>query len=86
MKAAVLTIGNELVSGCHDWIDAPMRAGNALAAGVLGARPGEVLVCDSTTVNLYKLACAALDAYKLSPQRVLVTDRDRVVALAVLRW
>ena len=24
--------------------------------------PGEVLVCDSTTVNLYKLACAALDA------------------------
>jgi kynureninase len=50
--------------------------GDALAAGVLGARPGEVLVADSTTVNLYKLACAALDAYSLSAQRALVTDSD----------
>ena len=33
-----------------------------LADGVLGARPGEVLVADSTTVNLYKLVRAALDA------------------------
>jgi kynureninase len=68
--------GEQLVSGWHEWLDAPTRAGDALAAGVLGARPGEVLVADSTTVNLYKLACAALDAYRLSAQRALVTDRD----------
>ena len=53
-----------------------MRVGDALAAGVLGARPGEVLVADSTTVNLYKLVRAALDAYRLSAQRALVTDTD----------
>ena len=50
-----------LVAGWEDWIDAPRRAGDLLAATCLGARPGEVLVADSTTVNLYKLAMAALD-------------------------
>ncbi|WP_028058049.1 kynureninase [Candidatus Solirubrobacter pratensis] len=68
--------GDRLVSGWHDWIDAPTRAGDLLAEAALGARPGEVIVCDSTTVNLYKLACATLDAYSLSAQRALVTDRD----------
>ena len=68
--------GDQLVSGWPDWIDAPTRVGDALAAGVLGARPGEVLVADSTTVNLFKLCSAALDASKLSPQHALVTDRD----------
>jgi kynureninase len=36
--------------------------GDILAAGVLGAQPGEVLVGDSTTVNLFKLAAAAATA------------------------
>jgi kynureninase len=44
------------------WLEEAQRVGDVLAAGVLGARPGEVLTCDSTTVNLYKLAAAALDA------------------------
>jgi kynureninase len=68
--------GERLVSGWPEWIDAPVRVGDALAAGVLGARPGEVIVSDSTTVNLYKLCSAALDAYRLSAQGALVTDRD----------
>jgi kynureninase len=76
LHAVVEQWGEQLVSGWHDWIDAPTRAGDALAAAVLGARPGEVIVADSTTVNLYKLACAALDASSLSAQRGLVTDRD----------
>jgi kynureninase len=76
LNAAMDEWGSELVTGWHDWIDLPTRVGDALAAGVLGARPGEVLVADSTTVNLYKLACAALDAYSLSAQRALVTDTD----------
>jgi kynureninase len=54
--------GDALVSGWPEWIDAPARVGDALAAGVLGAGRGEVIVGDSTTVNLYKLAAAALDA------------------------
>jgi kynureninase len=45
-----------------------------LGEHLLGAAPGQVLVCDSTTVNLYKLAMAALDA---QPGRdVIITDDD----------
>jgi kynureninase len=54
--------GSELVTGWHEWIDLPARAGVVLATEVLGARPGEVIVTDSTTVNLFKLASAVLDA------------------------
>jgi kynureninase len=62
-----------LVGGWPEWIDAPARVGDLLAEHVLGAAPGEVLVCDSTTVNLYKLVGAALDA---RGGGALVTDRD----------
>ena len=68
--------GDRLVSGWEEWIDMPTRVGDALAEGVLGARPGEVIVSDSTTVNLFKLCSAALDAYRLSAQGAVVTDRD----------
>jgi kynureninase len=68
--------GERLVSGWPDWIEAAPRVGDLLAAGVLGARPGEVIVGDSTTVNLFKLCSAALDAYRLSAQGAIVTDRD----------
>ena len=64
--------GDRLVSGWPDWIDAPARVGDLLAEAVLGARSGEVIVGDSTTVNLYKLCSAALD---LAPGP-LVTNRD----------
>ena len=65
--------GTELVGGWHDWIEAPRRTGDALAE-VIGAEPGQVLVTDSTTVNLYKLVNALLDA---DPSLdTLVTDQD----------
>src|SRR3954447_7545314 len=65
--------GDELVSGWPDWIEAPTRTGDALAE-VLGASPGQVLVTDSTTVNLYKLVNALLD--RDASLRTLVTDAD----------
>ncbi|HEX2412559.1 MAG TPA: kynureninase [Solirubrobacteraceae bacterium] len=64
--------GERLVSAWPDWIDVPARTGDALAAGVLGARPGEVVVGDSTTVNLFKLCAAVLD----TAPGAIVTDRD----------
>jgi kynureninase len=65
--------GDRLVSGWHEWIEAPVRTGDLLGQ-VIGASPGEVLACDSTTVNLYKLVHALLDA---APSiGALVTDRD----------
>ena len=78
--------GDRLVSGWPDWIDAPARVGDALAEGVLGARPGEVVVSDSTTVNLFKLCAAALE---LRPG-ALVTERgnfptDRYVVEGLAR-
>ncbi len=43
------------------WIDLPERVG-ARIAKLIGARPHEVLVDDSTSVNLFKLALAAVAA------------------------
>lgn len=55
--------GESLVRGWNsrDWIGAPRRVGDRIA-GLIGAGPGEVLVADSTSANLYKLAVAALQA------------------------
>ena len=47
----------------HDWIGAPARVG-AKIARLIGAGPGEVIVADSTSVNLFKLIMAALDRQK----------------------
>jgi kynureninase len=60
LAARVEEWGARLVTAWADWIDLPLEVGDLLAP-LLGARPGEVLVADSTTVNLYKLARAALD-------------------------
>jgi kynureninase len=54
--------GRGLIGSWSSWIELPTRIGDALGAGVLGARPGEVLVGDSTSVNLYKLLVAGADA------------------------
>jgi kynureninase len=65
--------GGELVRGWDHWIGEPGRVGDLLADAILGARPGEVILGDSTTVNFYKLALAALRA---RPDRqIVVTDR-----------
>ncbi len=54
--------GEGLVGSWAEWIGDATRLGDALAAGVLGAEPGEVLVSDSTSVNLYKLLVAGARA------------------------
>ena len=41
----------------HDWIGAPARIGDKIAT-LTGAGPGEVIVADSTSVNLFKLLAA----------------------------
>jgi kynureninase len=66
------TWGSRLVTAWAEWIDRPLEVGDLLADAVLGANRGEVLVCDSTTVNLFKLAAAAL----ARKPGALVTDAD----------
>jgi kynureninase len=66
--------GEGLVGSWSSWIGEATRIGDVLAAGVLGAGPGEVLVGDSTSVNLYKLLVAGARA---RPGRdVLVSTAD----------
>jgi kynureninase len=43
-----------------DWINAPARVG-AKIARIIGALPHEVIVADSTSVNLFKLLMAGMD-------------------------
>ena len=63
--------GEGLVGSWHAWIDLPVQVGSAVAQ-LIGARPEEVIVCDSTSVNLYKLAMAASG---VDPTRkVILTD------------
>jgi kynureninase len=52
--------GADLIRGwnVHDWIGAPRRLG-ARIAPLIGAKAHEVVVADSTTVNLFKLVMAA---------------------------
>lgn len=52
--------GDRLVGGWEDWIGWPAQLGDQLGTALLGAEPGETVVCDSVTVNLYKLAGAVL--------------------------
>lgn len=52
--------GGELVTGWSHWIDMAQTVGDALGVTVLGAAPGQVLTTDTTSVNLYRLAMAAI--------------------------
>ena len=55
----------------HDWIGAAARIGGKIAP-LIGAEADEVIVADSTSVNLFKLACGALS---LRPgRRVILTE------------
>ncbi len=52
--------GNNLIEGWNEgWFEKPIRLGEKIAQ-LIGAEPDEVVVCNSTSVNLFKLAAAAL--------------------------
>lgn len=63
--------GRELVRGWQHWDSLPLDAGDRIGQ-LIGAAPGQVVVADTISVNLYKLAVAALEAQP--GRRVLVTD------------
>ena len=67
--------GEDLIASwnVHGWIDAPMRVASKLAP-VVGAKPGELLVADSTSVCLFKLLASAVRARP--GRRVILTQED----------
>ena len=68
--------GRELVSAWtrRAWIDAPARVG-AKIAPLIGAKAGEVIAADSTSVNLFKLLAATL-AVRPERRTVLTVQDD----------
>jgi kynureninase len=69
-----------LIRSWAHWITDATRVGDLIGATMLGAAPGQVLLSDTTTANLYKLTSAALDWHAArtppgaAPRRALVTD------------
>jgi kynureninase len=77
-----------LIGSWASWIGEATRVGDALASGVLGAQPGEVLVGDSTSVNLYKLLVAGAAARPGRDVLVSCADdfpTDRYIVAGVAR-
>jgi kynureninase len=89
-KAVEQEWGQDLITSWNKagWIDMPRRLGDRLAPW-LGARAGEVLVADSTSVNLYKVLHAALQLQQGQRTRI-VSERsnfptDNYIAQSVAR-
>jgi kynureninase len=79
--------GDRLIrSWSEGWMDVPLEVGDRLGSALLGARPGETVVCDNVTVNTFKVLHAAMS---LRPGRsTLLVHRgefptDRYVASEV---
>jgi kynureninase len=66
--------GEGLITSWLDagWKDAPQRIGDKIAA-LIGAADGEVIAADSTSVNIFKALCAALQINR--GRHVIVTER-----------
>jgi kynureninase len=88
--------GGRLIRGWYEeWLELPVRVGDLLGS-LAGAAPGQVIVADSTTVCLFKLASAALDLDRARTEIVVQrdefpTDRYVLESLAAtrgleLRW
>jgi kynureninase len=57
----------------HHWISMPSRVGDRIGQ-LIGAASGQVVCCDSISINLFKVLSAAL---KMNPSRkVIATTRD----------
>lgn len=67
--------GEDLITSWNknDWIGMPARLG-ARIAPLIGAAPDEVIVADSTSANLFKLAAGA--AHLQRPRRIVLTERS----------
>jgi kynureninase len=90
--------GQDLIKSWNSagWFEMPKRLGDRLAP-IIGARPGEVAVTDTTSLNLFKALAAALEIQRRQAQngkterKVIVTERsnfptDIYMADGLARW
>ena len=64
--------GREVVDGWNHWIDEAQSTGDLIGRSALGAGLGQVLACDTTSVNFYQLALAAIKARP--GRKTVITD------------
>jgi len=64
--------GPEVVTGWSHWVDEAQPTGDLLGEAALGAAAGQVLVCDTTSVNFYQLCLAAIKARP--GRKTIITD------------
>jgi kynureninase len=70
------------------WMDRPLELGDQLGRAILGSAAGQVMIGDSTTVMLYKLTRAALDARPGRTEIIADTENfptDRYILDAIAR-
>lgn len=85
-----------LIRSWDHWVELPVQVGDQLAETVLGSAPGQAVIADSTTVNLFKVLHAAC---RMRPDRAEIvvddanfpTDRYLVETIAAdrnltIRW
>lgn len=66
--------GQDLITSWnqHHWIDLPQKVGEKIAA-LIGAKTGQVICCDSISINLFKVLCSAM---QLNTNRNIVLSTD----------
>lgn len=64
--------GRDLIASWNtaEWFRKPWSVGDRIGR-LVGAAPGQVVVCDSTSINLFKAACAAL---RMRPDREVIVS------------
>ena len=88
--------GQDLIQSWNKagWFDLSSRLGDTLAS-LIGAREGEVVITDSTSINLFKAIAAALQKQSTNTatthRKVIVTERsnfptDIYMAEGITRW
>ncbi len=89
--------GSRLIRGWDDgWVELPVTVGDELGAALLGAAPGQTVIADSTSVNIFKLLHGAaglrpgrdeivIDATNFPTDRYLVESVAAARGMTV-RW
>ncbi len=64
--------GTQVVTGWAHWLDEALSTGDLIGAAALGAASGQILACDTTSVNFYQLCLAAIAVRPM--RKTIITD------------
>ncbi len=64
--------GTQVVTGWAHWVDEALSTGDLIGAAALGTASGQILACDTTSVNFYQLCLAAIAARPM--RKTIITD------------